>query len=113
LKKNIEHETVLIYGPPQPMPDAVNARTHLVQMPPGTPTGFPVAQVCREEGTELDTPFTEVLMTHLNAALVQQFLHVSVAAKRPHGRCSGQEAQGKAVVEPDGLLDDGHGKRWR
>jgi hypothetical protein len=47
-------------------------------------------------------------MTHLNAALVEQFLHVSIAAKRPHGRCSGQEAQGKAVVEPNGLLDDDH-----
>ena len=36
-------------------------------------------------------------MTDLNVALVQQFLHVAVT-------------QGKAVVEPNGLLDDGHGK---
>jgi hypothetical protein len=34
-------------------------------------------------------------MTHLNAALVEQFLHVSVA-------------QRKAVVKPNGLLNDGH-----
>ena len=34
LKQNIEHEAVLINGPPQPMPDAIDARTHLVQMPP-------------------------------------------------------------------------------
>ncbi len=36
-------------------------------------------------------------MADLNAALVQQFLHVSVT-------------QGKAVVQPDGVLDDGHGE---
>ena len=36
-------------------------------------------------------------MADLNAALVQQFLHASVT-------------QGKAVVEPNCVLDDGHGK---
>ena len=35
------------------MPDAVHACTYLVQMPPGTPTGFPVPQVFSEEGSEL------------------------------------------------------------
>ena len=79
------------------MPDAIDARTDLVQMPPGTPSGFPVAQVFSEEGSELDTPLAEGLMANLNAALVQQFLHVSVT-------------QGKAVIEPNGVLDDGHGE---
>ena len=79
------------------MPDAIDARTHLVQMPPGTPSGFPVAQVFSEEGSELDTPLAEGLMANLNAALVQQFLHVSVT-------------QGKAVIEPNGVLDDVHGE---
>ena len=77
------------------MPDAIDARTDLVQMPPGTPSGFPVAQVFSEEGSELDTPLAEGLMANLNAALVQQFLHVSVT-------------QGKAVVQPDRVLDDCH-----
>ena len=36
-------------------------------------------------------------MANLNAALVQQFLHVSVT-------------QGKEVIEPNGMLDDGHGE---
>jgi hypothetical protein len=40
--------------------------------------GIPVAQSFREQGRKLDTPFPEGLVTHLNAALVQQFLHVSV-----------------------------------
>ena len=56
-----------------------------------------MAQVFSEEGSELDTPLSEGLMANLNAALVQQFLHVSVT-------------QGKAVIEPNGVLDDGHGE---
>ena len=39
LKEDVEHEAVLVYCSPEPMSDAVNARTHLVEMPPGTPTG--------------------------------------------------------------------------
>ena len=55
LKQNVEHEAVLVHGSPQPVSNAVHARTHLVEMPPGTPSGFPVAQVFSEEGCELDT----------------------------------------------------------
>jgi len=79
------------------MPDAVNARTDLVQIPPGTPTGFPVAQVFSEERAEFHTPFADRFMADHNAAPVQQFLNVAVA-------------QWEAVIEPDGLLDDGHGE---
>ena len=53
LKQDIEHEAVLVHGPPEPVSNAVNARTDLVQMPPGTPTGFPVTQVFSEEGPNL------------------------------------------------------------
>ena len=53
LKQDIEHEAVLVYCSPKPMSDAVNARTHLIEMPSGTPTGFPMAQVFSEEGSEL------------------------------------------------------------
>jgi len=95
LKEDVEHEAVLVYSPPKPVSNAINARTYFVERPPGTPTGFPVAQVFSEERSELDAPLADGLMTHLNAALVQQFLHVSVT-------------QGKAMVEPNGLLDDGH-----
>jgi len=95
LKEDVEHEPVLIHGPPYPMPDAVHACTHLVEMPPGTPTGFPVAQVFCEEGCELDTPFAEGLLADLNPALVQEFLHVPVT-------------QGKSVIQPDSVLDESH-----
>jgi len=97
LQQSIEHETVLVYSPPQPVSNAVHRRTHLVERPPGTPTRFPVAQVFSEKGSEFHAPFAERLVTHLNAALVKQLLHVSVA-------------QGKTVIKPDGVLNDGHGK---
>jgi len=97
LKENIEHEPVLVHCSPSPMPDAIDARTNLVQRPPGTPT----AQLLSKEGAELDAPLTEGVVTCLKATLVEQFLHVSVT-------------QGKAVVE---LLWAcwmmTMGKRWR
>ena len=64
-------------------------------MPLGTPPGFPVAQVFCEQWTKLDAPFAKGLVADLNAALVQQFLHVSVAER-------------KMVVQPDRVLDDRH-----
>ena len=82
LEENVEHEPVLVHGPPKPISNAVHACTPLVEMPPGTPTGFPVTQVFSEEGSELDAPLAEGLMTHLNAAL----------------------------LESDGVLDDEHGE---
>ena len=78
LQQNFEHEAVLVQCPPKPVSNAIHGRTHLVEMPSGTPSGFPMAQFFDEERSELDTPFAEGLMADLNAALVQQFLHVSV-----------------------------------
>jgi len=62
---------MLVHSPLQPVPDAVNARTDLVQRPPGTPSGFPVAEVFSEERAEFNTPFAEGFVTDHNAALVQ------------------------------------------
>ena len=53
----------------KPVSDAIDARTHLGQIPQGTLSGFPVAKLFGEEGRELDTPFAQRLVTHLNAAL--------------------------------------------
>ena len=97
LKQNVEHEAVLVNRSPKPVSNAIYARTHLVDMPPGTPTGFPVAQVFREEGSEFNAPLAEGFVADRNATLVEQFLHIPVT-------------QGKAVVQPNGMLDDRHGK---
>ena len=101
---------MLDHGPPHPRPGAAHACPYFVEMPPGTPTGFPVPQVFSEEESKLDPPFAQSLVTDLNAALVESFLNIPVATKRPHGRCSGQEAQGKSVIQPESVLDDGHRK---
>ena len=77
------------------MPDTIDRRTDLVQRPPRTPPGFSVTQFVGEEGTEFDAPLAEGLVTDLDAALREQLLNISVAER-------------KAVVQPDGVLDDGH-----
>ena len=97
LKEDIEYEPVLVYSPPKPVSNAIHVCTHLVDMPPGAPSGLPVAQVFREEGSEFYAPLAQSFVTHLDAALVEQFLNVPVT-------------QWKAVVKPDGVLDDGHGE---
>ena len=79
----------------EPVSDAIDARTYLVQMPPGTPPGFLVTQVFCEQGTEFDIPLAQCLMADLNTALVQQFLDVPVTKR-------------EAVIQPDRVLDDGH-----
>ena len=56
-----------------------------------------MAQFFGEERSEFYAPFAEGFVTDLDAALVKQFLNVPVA-------------QRKAMIEPDGVLDDGHGE---
>ncbi len=86
------HNALLAYRPPQPLPDTIHRRADLLQIPPRTPPGFPITQVFREQGTEVDAPFTEGLVAHLDAAPVQQFLDVAVTEQR-------------AVGQPHGVLD--------
>ena len=97
LEENIEHETVLVHSPPKPVSDAIDARTHLIHMPPGAPPGFPVTQFFHKQRSELDTPFAKGLVAHLNAVLVQQFLNIALAQEKP-------------VVEPKGVLDNAQRK---
>ena len=75
LKEDVEHEAMLMHcssavkraqarcsDQDEPVSDTIGARTHLVQMLPGTPTGFPVAKLFGEEGRELDAPFAQRLV---------------------------------------------------
>jgi len=78
LEENVEHKTVLIYSSPKPVSNAIHTCTYLIDMPPGAPTGLPVAQFFGKEGTELDAPLAQSFVTHLDAALVEQFLNVPV-----------------------------------
>jgi len=49
--------------------DATHDHVHFIQMPPGTPTGFPVAQALTEFTTEIDAPDADRLARYLNAPL--------------------------------------------
>ena len=71
LKKNVEHEAVLVHSPPKPVSNAIHGCTHLVEMPPRTPTGFAVAQFLCEAGSEFYAPFAEGFVADLDAALVE------------------------------------------
>ena len=97
LEQDIKHEAVLVHRPPQPVSNPVHTGADLVQKPPGTPSGFPVTQASCGERAELDGPFAKCFVTDHDAALVQQFLNIPVT-------------QGKTVVEPDSVLNDGHWK---
>ena len=70
LKEDIESKIVLVDRSPEPMTDAIDARADFIHMPPGTPSGFPVARVFSERRTEFKTPFAEGSMADHNAALV-------------------------------------------
>jgi len=70
-KENVEHAPVLVCRARQPMPDASDGCAHLVEMPPGTPPGFPVAEVFREEGSAPNARLAKGFMIHLNAALME------------------------------------------
>ena len=54
-----------------------------------------MTQLFSDERREFDAPLPEGVVADLNAALLEQFLDISVAER-------------EAVVEPDGVLDDAH-----
>jgi len=70
LKKDVKHESVLIHCSPELVPCAIDARADLIHMPPGTPSGFPVAQVFCEEGSEFYAPFANSFVTDHDTAPV-------------------------------------------
>ena len=70
LKENVEHETVLVDRSPEPVSDAIDTRTHFVQMPAGTPSGFPLTKFVGELRAEFDAPLAQGFVTDLDAALV-------------------------------------------
>ncbi|GGR36709.1 hypothetical protein GCM10008957_52960 [Deinococcus ruber] len=97
MQKKIQHGTGIINGPPSPAFLTPDVNADLVQEPPGTPTGFPVSQFFSQERRELDVPLAERLVADLKAALLKQFLDVTLA-------------QTEAVIQPESVLDDAQRK---
>ncbi|BDP43272.1 hypothetical protein DAETH_32410 (plasmid) [Deinococcus aetherius] len=97
LEEDVQHVPTFVDRPPQPVMDSADLAAHLVQMPPGTPAGFSVAQFLGEEGSEFDVPLPQGLVTDHDAAPLQQLLDITLA-------------EGEAVREPEGVADDAEGK---
>ncbi|MBB5366440.1 hypothetical protein HNQ08_005569 [Deinococcus humi] len=93
LQEKIQHRAAFVDGSPQPEFLATDLDAHLIQKPPGTPPLFPVAQLFGQERGELDIPLTQGLVTDVNAALLEQFLNITLA-------------QRKAVIQPKSVLND-------
>ena len=97
LKQDVQHSSIVIHRPPKPMLLSTDLDVDLVQIPSGTPTGFPMAKLPSEEGGELDVPLPQRFVPDLDAALVEQFLNVPLA-------------EWEAVVQPQSVADHAQGK---
>jgi hypothetical protein len=89
---------VLVDGPPEGLPLAANRHKAFVEMPrvadrPGTMPEAP-----REREAEGLAPLPDGFVRDGDAAVREEVFDIA-------------EAQGEAVVEPDGLADDGGGNR--
>ena len=97
LQKNVQYSAMLVHGTPQPVLDALDLDADFIQVPMGTPMGFPFLQFLGDGGAELIAPVTNCFVTDLNSALEQQFFNISVAER-------------EAVIQPNGVLDDALGE---
>ncbi len=65
LEQEVEHYAVLVYRAPQPVFDPSHRHAHLVEMLSRAPSGFPVTQFLREQGSEWDVPLPQSFVTDL------------------------------------------------
>ena len=69
-------------------------KEHLVKMPPIVRTRTAAGEARGYFGPELRRPATDAFITDFYAALHQQFLNVAIT-------------QGEAIIQPNGMTDDG------
>ena len=79
---------------PEPMLDAVHLEDDLVEVPPVGRPGPITADLRGDLRPELRDPDPDRFMGHGDAALGEKILDIT-------------QAQGKAVIRPDGVTDDG------
>jgi hypothetical protein len=93
LYQNVEHDAVLIHGPPQIMPFLVDRDEHFIQMPLITRSGTPATQLVGVLLAKLATPLANRFVGDDDTADEQELFHVTMA-------------QRKAEIQPDGMADD-------
>src|SRR5918911_1500001 len=93
LDQDVEHDPMLVDGPPQPVLLAADPQTHFVQVPLVSRTGQPTPDLVGEVLAELARPLAHGLMADEDAAGGQHLFDHA-------------QAQGKAEIEPDSVADD-------
>jgi hypothetical protein len=93
LQEDIQSDSVLVDGPPEPVPLATDVYGHLVQVPHAAGLYLPPSKLLRVARAKLGHPAADALVRDLDAALGQQLLNVP-------------ETQGETQVEPDRMADD-------
>src|SRR5262249_8857857 len=97
LHEDIQHVIVLVDSAPEVMALPVDGQEHLVEVPFVAWLGAATLQPIRIILPKLQTPLADGLVGHVDAALEQEFLYITVA-------------QREAIVEPDPVTDDFTGK---
>jgi hypothetical protein len=93
LNQDVDHVSILIDGPPEVVPLALDIHEELVQVPDVSQLPLPAPEPPGVAWAELPTPLPDRLVGDDDSSLRQEFLNVS-------------EAQAEAVVQPDGVTDD-------
>ncbi len=96
LEQDIDRVPILIDRSPQVETLSPDGHEELVQMSDVAQLAFAISQPARIGGSELSAPVSNRLVGNDDPSLGQEILDVS-------------QAEGKSVVEPDGMADD---RRW-
>ena len=84
---------ILIDGPPQIVPFAVDREKHLVQVPFVARSGTPATELIGIRLPELPAPLPDGFIRHDDPTGEQEFFHIAVA-------------EAEAEIEPDAMADD-------
>ncbi len=93
LDQDVEDVAVLVDGPPQILPTAVDRHEHLVEVPRVAGSGLAAAQAGRVDGSELGAPLPDRHVGDDHGADQQQLLDLA-------------EAQQEPVLQPHAVRDD-------
>ncbi len=81
LQQDIEHEPMLVHGPPQTVMDTADGSTDFVHVPAGTGSKFPVTRHLGQERREFGVQLLERVVADLNATLRERARHIPVVER--------------------------------
>ena len=93
LNEDVDHIPILVHGPPEIVPLALDVHEDFIQVPHVSQTTLATSKHPRVLRSELPTPLPDGLVGDDDSALRQEFLDVA-------------EAQGESMVQPNAVADD-------